>query len=250
MAGVLPGMLLLLRFSSLYLDTLFFLSTNFSDITGKKKTCCSVKIALPQSGTVCYTIAMHNVNEYVRLFLVFCKIGAITFGGGLAMLPILERELADRRGWTTSEQLLDYYAIGQSTPGIIAVNVATFIGYNRKGILGGIIATLGIVTPSIVIITILAAFINNFAEIDIVQKALSGINVAVAALLVSAVWKLGKSGIKDWIGFLIALVSFCAIAFFNVQGIFIIVIAGFLGFAAKNPLSKKKNNTDTVDEDI
>ena len=128
---------------------------------------------------------------YFTLFGLFFKMGAVTFGGGYAMLPILERELVDNRDWVTKDELLDYYAIGQSTPGIIAVNVATFVGYKRRGVSGAIAATAGIVSPSLIIIMILATFISNFAEITWVQKALKGINVVVGALLVQSVISMG-----------------------------------------------------------
>ncbi|MDR2898177.1 MAG: chromate transporter [Spirochaetaceae bacterium] len=186
------------------------------------------------------SITNPGIGEYFELFLVFCKIGVVTFGGGLAMLPILERELAEKRDWTTREQLLDYYAIGQSTPGIIAVNVATFIGYNRKGIFGGILTTIGVVTPSVIIITLIASLISNFQEILWVQKALRGINAAVAALLVSAVLKLGKSGVKNWFGMVIAVGAFAAIAFFDVSSVFIILTAAALGLGYKTLFSDKQ----------
>ncbi len=120
---------------------------------------------------------MQAFREYLDLFSVFFRIGAVTFGGGLAMLPILERELIKKRGWMTAEELVDYFAIGQATPGIVAVNVATFIGHKRKGILGGIVTTAGVVTPSVLVITALALFLDNFTEIQWVQRALRGINV-------------------------------------------------------------------------
>ena len=123
-----------------------------------------------------------NTKLLFEIFLAFVKIGAVTFGGGLAMLPILERELSQKRGWVTQDELLDYYAIGQATPGIIAVNVATFCGYKLQGTLGGIVATLAIVTPSIFVITILAIFINSLDQIPLMQKALTGINIAAVFL--------------------------------------------------------------------
>jgi len=126
---------------------------------------------------------MKYIKKLVQLFGVFFFIGIQTFGGGMAMLPILESELVDKRSWTTQEQLLDYFAIGQSTPGIIAVNVSTFLGYNQAGILGGIIGTLGIVSPSIIIIEVIAKFFKTFGDSVYIQNAFIGINVAVSALL-------------------------------------------------------------------
>lgn len=163
------------------------------------------------------------------LYWTFFKIGSITFGGGLAMLPILDRELCDKRGWTTKDELLDYYAIGQSTPGVIAVNVSTFIGYKRRGIIGGIVATAGMVTPSIIIITLIAQFISNFESIVWVQKAMRGINVAVAALLTYAVFGFAKKTVKNWWSALIYIAAFALIFFFNVNSLLIIIGSAVLG---------------------
>ncbi len=137
------------------------------------------------------------MNEYLQLFLTFAQVGVCTFGGGLAMLPILQREVVEKRGWATSEELADYYAIGQCTPGIIAVNTATFVGAKRKGTLGGIVATLGMVFPSIIIITLIAAFLQNFADIPAVQHAFNGVRACVVALIASSVLKLGKTTVKN-----------------------------------------------------
>ena len=112
------------------------------------------------------------MNLYLDLFLTFAKVGVCTFGGGYAMLPILQREVVENKGWATEEELTDYFAIGQCTPGVIAVNTATFIGYKYKGIIGGILTTLGVVFPSLIIITLIAAFLSNFAHIPAVQHAL------------------------------------------------------------------------------
>lgn len=143
------------------------------------------------------------------LFVTFMRIGGLTFGGGYAMLPMLQQEVVGKLKWTTEEELLNYYAVGQCTPGIIAINTATFIGYKQKGILGACAATAGIVFPSLVIIGVIAGFIQNFADNIWVQHAFAGIRVAVGALVISAVVKMWKAGIKDGIGiaiFVIALV--------------------------------------------
>lgn len=185
-----------------------------------------------------------SFKELATLFGVFFKIGAVTFGGGYAMLPLLNSELADKRGWTTNEQLLDYYAIGQSTPGIIAVNVATFIGYNRAGILGGIIATAGVVMPSLIIITLLARFISNFSEIAWVQKALTGINVAVAAMLSKAVWTFTKKSVKNVWSFLILAAAFVAMYFFGIGSVWVIVTSAALGIAMSWLPAQRKNSSN------
>ena len=132
-----------------------------------------------------------------KLFAIFAKIGATTFGGGYAMLPILQREIVDKCKLATEKELLDYYIIGQCTPGVIAVNTATFIGHKFCGIKGAIAATLGVVTPSVIIIMLIAGLINQFSDYIIVQKAFSGIRICVAALILNAVINLWKNSIVD-----------------------------------------------------
>jgi chromate transporter len=150
----------------------------------------------------------------LQLFVIFARIGGFTFGGGYAMLPMLQKELVDNKGWTTNEELIDYYAIGQCTPGVIAVNVATFIGYKTKGILGGIFATLGMVTPSIIIVGIIAAFLHGFQDYEVVQWAFSGIRAAVVALILSSVWKIAKKSLVDIFAVIIFAVV-AAVSFFT-----------------------------------
>ncbi len=140
------------------------------------------------------------------LFLTFAKVGVMTFGGGYAMLPILEREVVTNHNWTTSEQMLDYYAIGQCTPGVIAVNVSTFIGYKKRGILGSIVATFGVIFPSIVIITALASVLKMFQDNIYVKKAFEGIRIAVCALMITAVINLVKKAVSS-VGTAIVAVS-------------------------------------------
>ena len=138
-----------------------------------------------------------GVKEYVSLFFTFAKIGVCTFGGGYAMLPILQRELVDNKGWATEEELADYYAVGQCTPGVIAVNTATFVGYNRMGWLGGTVATLGVVFPCLVIIMAIAAFLSNFMHLDVVVHAFNGVRAGVVALIFSSILKLLNTSLVD-----------------------------------------------------
>lgn len=159
----------------------------------------------------------------VELYLAFLKIGSFTFGGGYAMLPMMQDELINSRHWITDDELLDYYAVGQSTPGIIAVNVATFVGFKQGGIPGGIVATLGIITPSIVIITLLATLINSVDKYPLVQKALKGINVSVAALVTDANFNFVKKTCRGLASVMIMALSFLLIYFFNVPSYFIIL---------------------------
>ena len=137
------------------------------------------------------------MKELLSLFLTFAKVGVMTFGGGYAMLPILQREVVENKGWATDEELTDYFAIGQCTPGVIAVNTATFIGQKKRGIVGGIFTTLGVVFPSVVIISLLAGVIEAFSHIVWVQHAFGGIRVCVCVLIFNAVVKLWKSAVKD-----------------------------------------------------
>lgn len=172
-----------------------------------------------------------KLSVLAKLFGVFCKIGAVSFGGGYAMLPLLEREVVTKRGWTTQETLYDYYAIGQCTPGVIMVNVATFIGWTQGGFLGSIAATTGIVTPSLVIISAIASFLHNFADIALVQKAFAGINVAVAALLTKALFDFGKKAITSIAACIIFATSFAAIQFFKVNSSIVIFAGAAAGIA-------------------
>ena len=150
------------------------------------------------------------MKELADLFLSFCRIGGFTFGGGYAMLPMIQKEIVEQRKWATEEEVMDYFAIGQCTPGVIAVNTATFIGYKRKGILGGIAATAGVVFPSIIIVTIIAAFLNNFAEIVVVQNALGAIRTVVGVLILNAVIRMWKKTSVDKICIAITVIAFIA----------------------------------------
>lgn len=138
------------------------------------------------------------MNIYLDLFLTFAKVGVCTFGGGYAMLPILQREVVEKKGWATDEELTDYFAVGQCTPGIIAVNTATFVGRSQAGIAGGVIATLGLVFPSLVIIMVIAAFLQNFMHLEFVIHAFNGVRAGVVALILSSVIKLFKNAVMDW----------------------------------------------------
>ena len=174
-----------------------------------------------------------------ELFTTFAKIGAFTFGGGYAMLSLLQREIVDKHKWATEEELLDYYAIAQCTPGVIAVNTATFVGAKRAGIRGGICATLGVLLPSIIIITIIAAFINHFLEYEIVQHILGGIRVAVAVLIINSVITMSKKSIVDVICVAIAIVSFLLSLIFSLSPILIVLAASALGLILKRGGVKK-----------
>lgn len=166
------------------------------------------------------------MKELIQLFVSFAKVGVMTFGGGYAMIPILERELVDKKGWASSEELMDYYAVGQCTPGVIAVNTATFIGQKRGGIIGGIIATLGVVFPSLVIITLIAGILTNFADIPAVKHAFAGIRVCVCVLIFNAVTKLWKKSVTDKVSLVLCLLVFILSVFMDISpAIFVILCA-------------------------
>lgn len=180
------------------------------------------------------------MNIYLDLVITFAKIGVFTFGGGYAMLPLLQREVVENKHWTTEEELMDYFAVGQCTPGVIAVNTATFIGFNKKGILGGFIATFGVILPSLVIITLIASLLQNFSDLQIVQHALSGVRVAVCVLVLNAIIKMFKSGVKDNIGVIIFIASLICAYFSLIPTIAMIIIAAFCGVTIKALKGKVK----------
>lgn len=179
------------------------------------------------------------LKELWELFWTFAKMGVMTFGGGMAMLPILQREVVERKHWATEEELTDYYAIGQCTPGIIAVNTATFIGQKYGGVAGGIVATLGVVFPSLVIITILAAFINNFSHIAWVQNAFAGIQVCVCVLIFNATRKLLKKSVVDKRTAVIFLLVLAAGVFLSVSPVWFVLLAALAGIILKNLEAKR-----------
>lgn len=170
---------------------------------------------------------------YWQLFKAFFRVGILTFGGGYAMLPILRREVLEAHAWCTDEELADYYAIGQCTPGIIAVNTATFIGYKLKGIPGGIFATLSLVLPSFIIILAIAALLENFAHLPLVINAFAGIRVAVVALVLNAVLNLLKTSVVDKATLVIFLLVFALASIFSVSPVWFVLMAGFAGILLK-----------------
>lgn len=184
---------------------------------------------------------MKKLKQFLELYYVFAKIGTFTIGGGLAMMPMIQKELIEKRHWITDDELLDYYAVGQSTPGIVAVNISTFVGYKQLGILGGIIATFGMVTPSLVIIMLLAKFINSIDDFPIVQKALKGINVAVTALLTSVVINFSKKTIKNVFNAICMMISFVVVFFLKIQSFYIILAALLIGTIITAIKLKKEN---------
>ena len=168
------------------------------------------------------------------LFCAFFRIGLFTFGGGYAMLPLLQREIVEKKHWATEEELLDYFAVGQCTPGIIAVNTATFVGFKEKKLSGAIFATLGVVSPSLVIITVIAALLSNFAHIAAVQNAFAGIRVAVCVLILNSIVKLWKKSVVDKLTFAVFLAVFLgSVLLSHVSPAVFIVAAAVLGIVVR-----------------
>ncbi len=169
------------------------------------------------------------MKELLQLLFAFMRIGGFTFGGGYAMLPMLRRELVEKYRWATEEELMDYYAIAQCTPGAIAVNTATLVGYRVCGVWGGLVATLGVIFPSLVIITMIAALMQSFADIPAVQHAFIGIRACVCALILDSVIKLGKKAIVDVPTLVIAIVVLgmtCLTKFSPVMFVLLAAVAG------------------------
>lgn len=174
------------------------------------------------------------MNMYLQLFLTYAKIGAITFGGGYAMLPILKRELVQKKGWVTEDDLIDCYAIGQCTPGVIAVNAATLIGYQKKGFWGAFCATTGVVTPPVLIIISVASIISAFSSNIYVQHALRGMNVAICAVIALTVLGLIKKTWKDLYCIIIGLVVFALTVAFDIPTVLAVLGAAVVGVVICN----------------
>lgn len=173
------------------------------------------------------------MKELISLFAAFFRIGAFTFGGGYAMLPMLQKEVVERYHWATEDELMDYFAIGQCTPGIIAVNTATFVGYKTRKIPGAVIATLGVITPSLIIITLIAAFLQNFADLALVKHAFNGIRACVCVLILNAVTKLAKKSVVDKITLGICIVVLLLSLLTPMSPALIVILAGCAGYLVK-----------------
>lgn len=190
-----------------------------------------------------------KLNIWKDLYVSFFKIGILTFGGGLAMLPMLRREVVDKHHWCEEEQMLDIYAIGQCTPGIIAVNTATYIGFQEGGILGGIIATAGEVTPSFLIITLVASVLKQYMDNAMLLHAFAGIRIMVCALMLDTVVSMAKKGIKNWLGVFLFLGAILLATFTPISTVVVIIIASIIGVIydmIKGSLKKDQNKGGTV----
>lgn len=180
------------------------------------------------------------IKKLWELYVTFLRVGGLTFGGGMAMLPMLKQEVIEKKGWTTEEELLDIYAIGQCTPGIIAVNTATYVGYKQAGFIGGVSGTLGMVSPSLIIICLIASILQNFIHMPVVLHALAGIRIVVCALMLNTVVSMMKKGIIDKLGALVFLIAFILACFTPVPTALVIVLAGAAGIIAKR-IERRRN---------
>ncbi len=182
------------------------------------------------------------MKEYVELYWAFFRIGGLTFGGGLSMLPMLKYELVEKKNWVSEEQLLDCYAIGQCTPGIIAVNTATYVGYLKKGLAGAIWSTAGMISPSVLLITALSMFLNNFIDNVWVQHALMGIKGVVCALMLNTVISLAKKSLVSPLCVVIGIVAMILAMFTDIPTVIIVLVAAIGGIIFEKVKGGKKND--------
>ena len=182
------------------------------------------------------------MRELAKLFCLFFKIGLFTFGGGYAMLPLLKAEVVAKRRFMSEEELLDLYSIVQCTPGIISINVATFIGYQQKGVLGAIAATAGIVMPSLIIITLVASILQKFMDNRYVAYAFAGIRICVAALIADIIYDLAKKNIKDYMAAAVFIGALVLLVGGGLSAVMVVFIAGAwsLGWGEIKRRIKKK----------
>jgi len=173
------------------------------------------------------------MKECITLFIAFFKVGAFTFGGGIAMLPMLRKYLVEDLQYISEDEMLEYFAISQCTPGVIAVNIATFVGSKRAGFWGALAATLGVICPSFFVIVILASFIQGASNVVWFSKAVKGVNIAVVALLVKAFIPIIKKTIIDIPTFIIFVTAFLSIVVFNISGVYVIIASGVAGYVVK-----------------
>ncbi len=181
-----------------------------------------------------------NLKKALKLFLVFFKIGAFTFGGGYAMVPIIQSEVAEKRGWIKNEDILDILAISESTPGPIAINSATFVGYQVAGVFGSVMATLGVVLPSLIIISIVSYFFKQFLAFKVVKYAFMGIRAGVLALIVKAAKNMMKACPKNAVAYTIVALAFVLTAVFDINVFAVIIGSAVMGLVYSLLTNKRK----------
>ena len=171
------------------------------------------------------------------------------FGGGYTLIPIVERELIKKRNWITHEEMMDYFTVAQITPGIIAVNLATFIGFKRKGIFGGIISTSALVLPGVLLMVIISHFLKRFSEYEIVNHAFTGIRLAVCALIIDIIFRIHKGIIQNFKSVIVFVCVFILSAVFGLSPVFIVTGAGLAGFLFFRSASPPKINAEKEEEE-
>lgn len=189
-------------------------------------------------------MSLNRFTLCLDLFLTFAKVGVCTFGGGYAMLPLLQKEIVERKQWATDADINDYFAIGQCTPGIIAVNAATFVGAKQAGIPGGVFATLGVIFPSIVLVSIVAAFLSFWMDIPAVQHAFNGIRACVCVLILNAVIKLARQSIINWPAAVIFAAVFLISAIWGFSPVIIVIVCGILGLSIRKIQRCRQNHEE------
>ncbi len=183
---------------------------------------------------------MNKFKLALQLFSVFFKIGAFTFGGGYAMIPFIQKETAEKRKWITEEEILEIIAIAESTPGTIAINSATFVGYRVAGFWGSAFATFGVVLPSFLIISIIAMLLQNFADLEPVRFAFFGIRAGVLALLFKALWTMYKKAPKNLISYIIMGASFLAVAILKINVLMVLIGCALTGLISSLIMERRK----------
>lgn len=179
------------------------------------------------------------MSKQLELFISFFKIGLFTFGGGYAMIPLIQKEIAEQKQWITDDDILEIVAIAESTPGPIAVNAATFVGWRAAGFLGALCATIGVVLPSFVIISLIAFVLGEFQNVKAVRYAFFGIRAGVLALILRALVSMYKKSPKGTLSYMITILAFAASAVFDVNAIVIILLAGVTGLVSAAVMSKR-----------
>ena len=180
-----------------------------------------------------------SFKELAKVFAAFFRIGAFTFGGGIAMIPLIQKEASEKNKWVTDDDILEIIAIAESTPGPIAINSATFVGYRACGVVGSIAATLGVVLPSFLIILALSFVLQQFQQLRAVQYAFQGIRAGVLALLCKSLWTMYKKSPKGWVGYVAMGAAFILTAFFSVNVIFVIIGCGIFGLVSALYLERR-----------
>ena len=173
------------------------------------------------------------MKELLDIFLAFAGVGALTFGGGYTMLPLLQKSISGKRNWATHEEITDYYAVAQCLPGIIAVNTSMLIGHKKRGFPGMIAAALGMMLPSVVVILIIVMFIDHFLSYEWVAYAFNGIRIAVLVLIAEAVMKMWKGGVKDWVGLVIFAATLAVFTFTNISPVVPLLVGAACGIIIK-----------------